>query len=113
MPNQSQWCIHFHYDSVTVRVEDARPEIGYNEAGIYEVVPVGKCTARKMRNVRQIPQCEVPPGRGGCRRFEPGEPVFEYNPTARLWMRYLGPLSDPQAEAEAKWIEARQKERER
>ncbi len=36
-----------------------------------------------------------------------------YNPTARLWMRYLGPLGDPQAEAEAKRIEAEQKERER
>lgn len=108
MPNRTRWCIHFFQDPTVIHVEDARPEIGYDRRGIYEIISVGKCTARKMRNVRSIPQCEVPPGEGGCRKFEPptpGEPIFEYNPAGRLWMRYLGPLDDPGAEAEATTIE--------
>lgn len=102
------WCIHFYRNSVIVRMKDAWPEIGYDKSGIYEVISVGRCTVRKLRNVRSIPHCEVSPGRGGCRKFEPPaprEPVFEYNSAARLWMRYLGPLGDPKAEAEAARIE--------
>ncbi len=102
------WCRWFSRNCRVVRLAEPQPEAGYNWRGIYLVIPVGKCVARKMRNVRSIPQCEVPPGKGGCRRFEPPapeEPIFEYNPAARLWMRYLGPLGDPEAEAEAARIE--------
>lgn len=108
MLSQSRWCIHLLKDSTVICIEDAWPQIGYYKPGIYEVIAVGKCTARKMRNVRSIPQCEVPPGTGGCRKFEPpipGEPVFEYNPAGRLWMHYLGPLSDSKAKGEAARIE--------
>lgn len=102
------WCRHFSRDCGVARLAEPQPEAGYSWQGIYLVIPVGKCTVRKMRNVRSIPQCEVPPGRGGCRKFEPStleKPVFEYNPIARLWMRYLGSLGDPEVEAEAARIE--------
>ncbi|HDN79990.1 MAG TPA: hypothetical protein ENG33_05950 [Chloroflexi bacterium] len=103
------WCRHFARNSRIIRVEELWPEIGYDEPGIYEIIPVGKCLARNLRNVKSIPQCHVPPGKGGCRKFEPGEPAFEYNPLARVWFRYLGPLGDPKAEAEARRIEEKQK----
>lgn len=78
--------------------------------GIYELFDVPPvCRARKNRHISSLKQWCPDAGGKGCRRYTPDPTEYEYSEIFRTYYRYLGPIGDPEAEAEARRIEEQQR----
>lgn len=104
-------CKHFGKRSV-LRIEtDYASGIIEIPKGIYEAlerpfVCKARCRGTSPQYISTLKKlCPVVGGKG-CRSFAPLDPPQEFAPDRRggLLLRYIGPLGDPEAEAEAERI---------
>lgn len=97
-------CKHYAKRSI-LRV---REDSNIFKPGLYEILDLPPaCIARGNRYISTIKQWCPDVGGNGCRKYSStGSIEYRWDGKA-LYYRYLGPLGDPQAEAEAARIEAR------